>query len=47
MTEEVTGIDIVQAQIRLAEGATLAEAKELVDEGVSVLPLPMLPDEAN
>jgi hypothetical protein len=27
--------------------ATLAEAKELVEEGVSVLPLPLLPDEAN
>jgi pyruvate carboxylase len=26
VTEEVTGIDIVQAQIRIAEGATLAEA---------------------
>ncbi|MDO5648144.1 pyruvate carboxylase [Paracoccus sp. (in: a-proteobacteria)] len=26
VTEEVTGIDIVQAQIKLAEGATLAEA---------------------
>ena len=26
VTEEVTGIDIVQAQIRIAEGATMAEA---------------------
>lgn len=26
VTEEITGIDIVQSQIRIAEGATLAEA---------------------
>jgi len=27
--------------------ATLAEAKALIEEGVGVMPLPMLPDEAN
>ena len=27
--------------------ATLAEARALVEEGVGVMPLPMLPDEAN
>ena len=32
VTEEVTGIDIVQAQIRIAEGATLAEATGTPDQ---------------
>lgn len=32
VTEEVTGIDIVQAQIRIAEGATLAEATGVTDQ---------------
>ncbi|MEZ5884761.1 MAG: pyruvate carboxylase [Paracoccaceae bacterium] len=32
VTEEVTGIDIVQAQIRIAEGATLAEATGVADQ---------------
>ncbi|QUS37211.1 pyruvate carboxylase [Falsirhodobacter algicola] len=32
VTEEVTGIDIVQAQIRIAEGATLAEATGAADQ---------------
>ncbi|SDK69398.1 pyruvate carboxylase [Paracoccus chinensis] len=33
VTEEVTGIDIVQAQIRIAEGATLAEATGMASQG--------------
>ena len=32
VTEEVTGIDIVQAQIRIAEGSTLAEATGVTDQ---------------
>ncbi|SOB90402.1 pyruvate carboxylase [Rhodobacter sp. JA431] len=32
VTEEVTGIDIVQSQIRIAEGATLAEATGVTDQ---------------
>ena len=32
VTEEVTGIDIVQAQIRIAEGATLAEATGMASQ---------------
>ncbi|MEE8601231.1 pyruvate carboxylase [Euzebya tangerina] len=32
VTEEVTGIDIVKAQIRIAEGATLAEATGVPDQ---------------
>ncbi len=32
VTEEVTGIDIVQAQIKIAEGKTLAEATGTVDQ---------------
>lgn len=32
VTEQVTGIDIVQAQIRIAEGATLAEATGVEDQ---------------
>ncbi len=32
VTEEVTGIDIVQAQIQIAEGATLAEATGVADQ---------------
>ncbi len=32
VTEEVTGIDIVQAQIRIAEGATIAEATGKADQ---------------
>ncbi|WP_406870150.1 pyruvate carboxylase [Thioclava sp. 'Guangxiensis'] len=38
VTEEVTGIDIVQSQIRIAEGATLAEATGVAaQEGVHLL----------
>ena len=37
VTEEVTGIDIVQAQIRIAEGATLAEATGAPDQGAVTL----------
>ena len=33
VTEEVTGIDIVQAQIKIAEGATLAEATGAASQG--------------
>ncbi|MFV0384205.1 pyruvate carboxylase [Paracoccus sp. (in: a-proteobacteria)] len=33
VTEEVTGIDIVQAQIRIAEGATLSEATGHASQG--------------
>ncbi|RJL14513.1 pyruvate carboxylase [Paracoccus siganidrum] len=33
VTEEVTGIDIVQAQIRIAEGASLAEATGAASQG--------------
>ncbi|MFI0396839.1 pyruvate carboxylase [Paracoccus jiaweipingae] len=32
VTEEVTGIDIVQSQIRIAEGATLAQATGIADQ---------------
>ncbi|ADE84960.1 pyruvate carboxylase [Rhodobacter capsulatus] len=32
VTEQVTGIDIVQSQIRIAEGATLAEATGVADQ---------------
>ncbi|AOZ70122.1 pyruvate carboxylase [Rhodobacter xanthinilyticus] len=37
VTEEVTGIDIVQAQIRIAEGASLAEATGAADQGAVTL----------
>ncbi len=37
VTEEVTGIDIVQAQIRIAEGATLAEATGAPDQSAVTL----------
>ncbi|MEM6676862.1 MAG: pyruvate carboxylase [Pseudomonadota bacterium] len=33
VTEEVTGIDIVKAQIRIMEGATLAEATGIANQG--------------
>ncbi|WP_347139580.1 pyruvate carboxylase [Paracoccus sp. SSK6] len=37
VTEEVTGIDIVQSQIRIAEGATLAEATGVASqEGITL-----------
>jgi pyruvate carboxylase len=35
VTEEVTGIDIVKAQIRIAEGATLSEATGTPSQGMS------------
>jgi pyruvate carboxylase len=37
VTEEVTGIDIVRAQIRIAEGATLAEATGARDQAAITL----------
>jgi pyruvate carboxylase len=37
VTEEVTGIDIVQAQIKIAEGKTLAEATGKADQAQIVL----------
>ncbi|MCC0077178.1 MAG: pyruvate carboxylase [Rhodobacter sp.] len=37
VTEEVTGIDIVKAQIRIAEGATLAEATGTPDQAAVTL----------
>ncbi|HHW34803.1 MAG TPA: pyruvate carboxylase [Paracoccus solventivorans] len=37
VTEEVTGIDIVQAQIRIAEGATLAQATGMASQAAITL----------
>lgn len=46
--EEARKIHYGEAESRAIHGqASLGEAKELLDEGIAVLPLPALPDEKN